>query len=67
MEVTHRGNVRRKYRVSGLTTQPTRELVSVSPAVYFLTLDGIRISFFWFSLVLTCEYVAKMNDLPGFP
>ncbi|KAL3359602.1 hypothetical protein AABB24_016241 [Solanum stoloniferum] len=27
VEVTHRGNVRRKYRVSGLTTQPTRELV----------------------------------------
>ncbi|EOY30932.1 Stabilizer of iron transporter SufD / Polynucleotidyl transferase isoform 3, partial [Theobroma cacao] len=26
VEVTHRGNVRRKYRVSGLTTQPTREL-----------------------------------------
>ncbi|XP_073046923.1 protein argonaute 10-like isoform X1 [Primulina eburnea] len=27
VEVTHRGNVRRKYRVSGITTQPTRELV----------------------------------------
>ncbi|KAL5542061.1 hypothetical protein UlMin_009771 [Ulmus minor] len=27
VEVTHRGEVRRKYRVSGLTTQPTRELV----------------------------------------
>ncbi|XP_058105394.1 protein argonaute 10-like isoform X2 [Magnolia sinica] len=27
VEVTHRGNVRRKYRISGLTTQPTRELV----------------------------------------
>ncbi|KAK4357092.1 hypothetical protein RND71_022702 [Anisodus tanguticus] len=27
VEVTHRGNVRRKYRVSGLTPQPTRELV----------------------------------------
>ncbi|KAM7255757.1 hypothetical protein ACFE04_011498 [Oxalis oulophora] len=27
VEVTHRGDVRRKYRVSGLTTQPTRELV----------------------------------------
>ncbi|ERM97078.1 protein argonaute PNH1 isoform X1 [Amborella trichopoda] len=26
VEVTHRGSVRRKYRVSGLTTQPTREL-----------------------------------------
>ncbi|KAF2290172.1 hypothetical protein GH714_003849 [Hevea brasiliensis] len=27
VEVTHRGNARRKYRVSGLTSQPTRELV----------------------------------------
>ncbi|MED6121941.1 Protein argonaute 10 [Stylosanthes scabra] len=27
VEVTHRGSVRRKYRVSGLTSQPTRELV----------------------------------------
>ncbi|WOL14109.1 protein argonaute PNH1-like isoform X2 [Canna indica] len=27
VEVTHRGNVRRKYRVSGLTAQPTRELI----------------------------------------
>ncbi|KAL2661786.1 hypothetical protein AAZV13_02G002500 [Glycine max] len=27
VEVTHRGSVRRKYRVSGLTCQPTRELV----------------------------------------
>ncbi|WRX21058.1 PAZ domain - like 5 [Theobroma cacao] len=27
VEVTHRGNVRRKYRVSGLTSQPTRELM----------------------------------------
>lgn len=27
VEVTHRGNVRRKYRISGLTTQPTRELM----------------------------------------
>ncbi|XP_019449897.1 PREDICTED: protein argonaute 10-like [Lupinus angustifolius] len=27
VEVTHRGTFRRKYRVSGLTSQPTRELV----------------------------------------
>ncbi|KAJ8637677.1 hypothetical protein MRB53_011944 [Persea americana] len=27
VEVTHRGNVRRKYRVSGLTSRPTRELI----------------------------------------
>lgn len=30
VEVTHRGNFRRKYRISGLTSQPTRELVYVS-------------------------------------
>lgn len=29
VEVTHRGNTRRKYRVSGLTSQPTRELMFV--------------------------------------
>ncbi|XP_004488421.1 protein argonaute PNH1-like isoform X2 [Cicer arietinum] len=27
VEVTHRGNFRRKYRISGLTSQPTRELI----------------------------------------
>ncbi|KAK2367885.1 protein argonaute [Trifolium repens] len=27
VEVTHRGNFRRKYRISGLTLQPTRELI----------------------------------------
>ncbi|XP_022974445.1 protein argonaute 10-like [Cucurbita maxima] len=27
VDITHRGNVRRKYRISGLTSQPTRELV----------------------------------------
>ncbi|KAK9268371.1 hypothetical protein L1049_000120 [Liquidambar formosana] len=27
VEVTHRGKVRRKYRISGLTSQPTRELI----------------------------------------
>lgn len=27
VEVTHRGNVRRKYRISGLTSRPTRELM----------------------------------------
>ncbi|KAL6839431.1 hypothetical protein ACP4OV_030701 [Aristida adscensionis] len=27
VEVTHRGNVRRKYRISGLTPQPTHELM----------------------------------------
>ncbi|XAR66951.1 hypothetical protein NMG60_11013346 [Bertholletia excelsa] len=27
VEVTHRGSMRRKYRISGLTSQPTRELI----------------------------------------
>ncbi|KAL7189604.1 hypothetical protein ACSBR1_039284 [Camellia fascicularis] len=27
VEVTHRGNMRRKYRIAGLTSQPTRELI----------------------------------------
>ncbi|KAH7511864.1 hypothetical protein FEM48_Zijuj12G0027900 [Ziziphus jujuba var. spinosa] len=27
VEITHRGNVRRKYRISGLTSQPTSELL----------------------------------------
>lgn len=26
VEVTHRGNMRRKYRIAGLTSQETREL-----------------------------------------
>jgi len=26
VEVTHRGSFRRKYRITGLTSQPTREL-----------------------------------------
>jgi hypothetical protein len=29
VEVTHRGNVRRKYRISGVTAQPTHELMCV--------------------------------------
>ncbi|XP_065634855.1 protein argonaute PNH1-like, partial [Quercus suber] len=36
VEVTHRGNVRRKYRISGLTSQPTRELMYLdSPSLFF--------------------------------
>lgn len=38
MEVTHRGNVRRKYRVAGLTSQPTRELVCVEILYCFVLL-----------------------------
>ena len=29
IEITHRGSLRRKYRVSGLTAQPTQELMYV--------------------------------------
>ncbi|XAR57292.1 hypothetical protein NMG60_11025377 [Bertholletia excelsa] len=51
VEVTHRGNVRRKYRVSGLTSQPTRELVfpvddnstMKSVVEYFLEMYGFTI------------------------
>ena len=48
VEVTHRGNVRRKYRISGLTSQPTRELMYVSEylalqiIIFFLYLDFLR-------------------------
>ena len=35
VEVTHRGNMRRKYRISGLTSQATRELSYVLlPVLY---------------------------------
>ncbi|RRT77420.1 hypothetical protein B296_00028658 [Ensete ventricosum] len=33
VEVTHRGNMRRKYRISGLTSQATRELTYVCKIV----------------------------------
>jgi len=34
VEVTHRGSVRRKYRVSGLTSLPTRELMYENAIIY---------------------------------
>ncbi|KAF3781924.1 argonaute 10 protein [Nymphaea thermarum] len=51
VEVTHRGNVRRKYRISGLTSQPTRELMfpvddkctMKSVVEYFLEMYGFII------------------------
>jgi eukaryotic translation initiation factor 2C len=33
VEVTHRGNVRRKYRISGVTAQPTHELMCVADQI----------------------------------
>lgn len=44
VEVTHRGNVRRKYRVSGLTSQPTRELVYV---LNYLFVFALHILWTW--------------------
>lgn len=38
VEVTHRGNVRRKYRISGLTSQPTRELMYIKSSPILLIL-----------------------------
>ncbi|GJN38745.1 hypothetical protein PR202_gb27814 [Eleusine coracana subsp. coracana] len=34
VEVTHRGNVRRKYRISGVTAQPTHELIILQRNVW---------------------------------
>uniref|UniRef100_A0A1D1Z031 Protein argonaute 10 n=2 Tax=Magnoliopsida TaxID=3398 RepID=A0A1D1Z031_9ARAE len=70
VEVTHRGNVRRKYRVSGLTTQPTRELMfpvedkSMKSVVeYFQEVYGFTIQY----THLPCLQVGnqkKVNYLP---
>ncbi|KAL0906961.1 hypothetical protein M5K25_025496 [Dendrobium thyrsiflorum] len=70
VEVTHRGNVRRKYRISGLTTQPTRELMfpiddqSMKSVVeYFLEVYGFTIQ----HTHLPCLQVGnqkKVNYLP---
>ncbi|KAL0376661.1 UNVERIFIED_CONTAM: protein argonaute 10 [Sesamum calycinum] len=70
VEVTHRGDVRRKYRVSGITTQPTRELVfpvddnSMKSVVeYFQEMYGFTIQY----THLPCLQVGnqkKANYLP---
>ncbi|KAK8924187.1 Protein argonaute 10 [Platanthera zijinensis] len=70
VEVTHRGSVRRKYRISGLTTQPTRELMfpiddhSMKSVVeYFLEVYGFTIQ----HTHLPCLQVGnqkKVNYLP---
>ncbi|KAJ7956624.1 Protein argonaute like [Quillaja saponaria] len=71
VEVTHRGNVRRKYRISGLTSQPTRELIfpldeqmnMKSVVDYFLEMYGYTIQYSH----LPCLQVGnqkKVNYLP---
>ncbi|CAI9778877.1 unnamed protein product [Fraxinus pennsylvanica] len=71
VEVTHRENVRRKYRVSGITTQPTRELVfpvdensnMKSVVEYFQEMYGFKIQY----THLPCLQVGnlkKANYLP---
>ncbi|KAG0487287.1 hypothetical protein HPP92_009382 [Vanilla planifolia] len=70
VEITHRGNVRRKYRISGLTTQPTRELMfpvddqyMKSVVEYFLEVYGFTIQ----HTHLPCLQVGnqkKVNYLP---
>ena len=41
VEVTHRGNMRRKYRISGLTSQATQELTYARSFAYRLILEYI--------------------------
>ncbi|KAJ4845702.1 Protein argonaute PNH1 [Turnera subulata] len=71
VEVTHRGNVRRKYRISGLTTQPTGELIfpldeqmnMKSVVEYFQEMYGYTIQY----THLPCLQVGnqkKVNYLP---
>ncbi|KAG1334031.1 hypothetical protein COCNU_03G001500 [Cocos nucifera] len=70
VEVTHRGHVRRKYRISGLTLQPTRELMfpvddqcMKSVVEYFKDMYGFTIQY----THLPCLQVGnqkKANYLP---
>uniref|UniRef100_A0A0E0CTI8 Piwi domain-containing protein n=1 Tax=Oryza meridionalis TaxID=40149 RepID=A0A0E0CTI8_9ORYZ len=68
VEVTHRGNMRRKYRISGLTIQPTRELTfpvdeggTVKSVVqYFQETYGFAIQHTY----LPCLTVQRLNYLP---
>ncbi|KAK4405760.1 protein argonaute 10 [Sesamum angolense] len=64
VEVTHRGDVRRKYRVSGITTQPTRELVfpvddnSMKSVVeYFQEMYGFTIQYTHLPCLQACKIV----------
>ncbi|KAH9619822.1 hypothetical protein KSS87_003277 [Heliosperma pusillum] len=71
VEVTHRGNVRRKYRISGLSARPTRELIfpvdeqmnMKSVIEYFQEVYGYTIQY----PLLPCLQVGnqkKVNYLP---
>ncbi|KAL3535803.1 hypothetical protein ACH5RR_004264 [Cinchona calisaya] len=71
VEVTHRGNMRRKYRIIGLTSQPTRELIfpvdeeknMKSVIEYFREMYGFTIQY----VHLPCLQVGsqkKLNYLP---
>lgn len=55
VEVTHRGNMRRKYRITGLTSQTTRDLMYV-----FLNLDDFiavfLLLFFIFAVLMHKSY-----------
>ncbi|KAL0457143.1 UNVERIFIED_CONTAM: protein argonaute 10 [Sesamum latifolium] len=69
VEVTHRGDVRRKYRVSGITTQPTRELVfpvddnSMKSVVeYFQEMYGFTIQYTHLPCLQTVQHNAYEQD-----
>ena len=62
VEVTHRGNVRRKYRISGLTSQPTRELMYLdSPSLFF------PLAFLCFLIILFWNDYLILFPLKQFP
>lgn len=55
VEVTHRGNLRRKYRVSGLTSQPTHELMYVLESFLLLFLFPFLPFILLFSRIVGCQ------------
>ncbi|KAL9268774.1 argonaute PNH1-like protein [Drosera capensis] len=71
VEVTHRGNTRRKYRISGLSSQPTRELIfpvdeqmnMKSVIDYFLEIYGFTIRHSHLPCLLVGNQ-KKVNYLP---
>ncbi|XP_031269949.1 protein argonaute PNH1-like [Pistacia vera] len=68
VEVTHRGNIRRKYKISGLSTQPTRDLIfplddqmnMKSVVEYFQEVYGYTIQY----THLPCLQVGNRKYLP---
>ncbi|KAM3202383.1 hypothetical protein P3L10_030007 [Capsicum annuum] len=67
VEVTHKGNIRRRYRISGLTSQPTRELIFLvdeeknmkSVIEYFQEVYGFTIQY----LHLPCVLVGSQKKV----